>query len=66
MIAIDYVGVAGLVTSCGTVVIGVIVAWRQTATKNVIDHVKDQVTTPSNGRTLGEIVEANDLTKPPS
>jgi len=58
--AADYVGIAGLITSTGAVITSIIVAIRQSETHYKLDAVSKQVET-SNGETLGEIVEANDL-----
>lgn len=61
MIALDYVGLASLITSAGTVVIGIIVALRQTTTHAQISDVRDQLEM-SNGATVGQVIEANDMT----
>lgn len=59
MIAFDYVGLGALITSTGTIVIGIIVALRQTTTHEQLDSVKSAVTT-SNGHTLGELADKNE------
>lgn len=60
MIAVDYVGLSTLVTSICVGLGTIIVAWKQAGTNRRVDDVHDAVKT-SNGRTIGEIVEANDL-----
>lgn len=62
MTAADYVGIAGLITSTGAVIVSILVAVKQTGTNQRVDDVHDQLRT-SNGRTIGEVIEANDLRK---
>lgn len=64
MIGTDYVGISTLVTALGTIVIGVIVALRQQSIRGTIQNT-DNALKMSNGRTIGQVVEANDLTGPP-
>lgn len=60
MIAADLVGIGSLVGTCGTVVIGIIVALRQQGTNGRVEQVHEAVKT-SNGQTVGEIIEANEV-----
>lgn len=48
--------------SFGTMVVAIVVAWRQNGTVKKVTEIHDQVGTSANGRTLGEVIEANDLT----
>lgn len=57
MIGADLVGIGSLIGTCGTVIIGIIVALRQTGTRAQIEQVHDAVKT-SNGSTIGELAEA--------
>lgn len=56
MIAIDYVGLGGLIASAGTAIIGVIVAWRQNGVQNNVQQVHDQIQVKG-AETLGELVD---------
>lgn len=60
MTAADYVGVAGLITSTSAAIVAIIVALRQTGTKAQVEAIHGELRT-SNGTTVGEIVERNDL-----
>lgn len=53
--------IASLITTTAAAIVSVVVAIRQTGTNARIDRVHEQVQT-SNGRTIGDIIEANDLT----
>lgn len=57
MIGADLVGIGSLIGTCGTVIIGIIVALKQSGTNARVEQVHDAVKT-SNGSTIGEIVEA--------
>lgn len=59
--ATDYIGIAALVSAVFAGLVSVIVALRQTGAKNDIATVKEAVKM-SNGRTIGQVIEANDLT----
>lgn len=65
----DYAALGALITtaiaSLAAAIVSIIVALRQTKIGAKVDEVHDQTAT-SNNRTLGEIVEANDLTGPPN
>ena len=62
MLGTDYVGIATVISATAAAVVSVIVALRQGTTQAKVDAVHAEVKT-SNGQTLGEIVEANDLRK---
>lgn len=55
----DYVGISALVTSIGTIVIGVIVAWRQSNIKGTVEDTHRAVQM-SNGTTLGQVIEGTE------
>lgn len=61
----DYVGLGSLIAATCAGIVSIIVALRQNGTVAKVNDIHDQTAT-SNGRTLGEIVEANDLTGPPA
>lgn len=52
-----------LFAAFGAMVTGIIAVWRQNGTVRKVSEIHEQTAT-TNGRTLGEIVEANDLTAP--
>src|SRR5258708_3494357 len=59
MIAVtDFVGISTLVTAIGAIIIGIVVALRQTNTIARVQTIKDAVTT-SNGATLADLAEQN-------
>lgn len=60
MTAADYAGIGALITSTGAAITGIVVAFRQQTTHAKLDTVQREVKT-SNGETLGQIIEANDL-----
>lgn len=55
--ATDYVGLGTLVTAIGTTIVSIIVVLRQTTTHTQIADVQNSVRL-SNGKTIGEAVEA--------
>lgn len=56
MIATDYVGLGTLISAIGATVVSIIVALRQTSTKQQVNEVHAAVSM-SNGATLGGKVE---------
>lgn len=58
--ATDYIGLGALITATAAAIVSIIVALRQNPIARKVDDVHEAVKT-SNGTTIGEIVEANDL-----
>lgn len=63
MTAADYAGIIGIIGAVTAGVVSIVNAWNGRKVAQKVDEVHAAVST-SNGRTLGEIVEANDLTGP--
>lgn len=56
MAGIDYVGVSTLITALGTIVIGAIVALRQSGVRSNVQDIHDQ-TQVSGAATIGEVID---------
>lgn len=61
MTTTDYIGIGTLITAAAAAVVSIIVALRQSQTHAAVAEVQQAVQT-SNGATIGEIIEANDIT----
>lgn len=55
----DYVGLGTLITSTGTTIVAILVAWRQTGVKRDVEAVHTQVKR-ANGNTLGQFADTQE------
>jgi hypothetical protein len=57
VLALDYVGIATIVSATAAAIVSIVVALRQTTTKAQTNEIHAAVST-SNGHTLGEVIES--------